>query len=347
MSNSASFYSLLLISSLLFASHHFHVYAAQAKPPVVKGLSFSYFSQNCPKLESIVRNHLKKVFKKDNGQAPGLLRIFFHDCFVQGCDGSILLDGSPGERDQPANIGIRSEALQTIEDIRALVHQQCGNIVSCADIIVLAARDSVYLSGGTDFKVPLGRRDGFNFSTALTTNLPFPTGNTSETLRKFAKQNFDVTDVVALSGAHTFGRAHCATFFNRLSPAVDPTMDKTLANKLKATCPNEDSTNTANLDIRTPTVFDNKYYLDLLNRQGVFTSDQDLHSDKRTKGLVNHFALNQSLFFDKFVNAVVKLSQLDVVTGNNGEIRNKCSVINSSKKKSVLTSVVAEFVDQF
>ena len=34
-------------------------------------------------LEGIVSKHLQKVFKKDNGQAPALLRIFFHDCFVQ------------------------------------------------------------------------------------------------------------------------------------------------------------------------------------------------------------------------------------------------------------------------
>ncbi|MQL10584.1 hypothetical protein EI010_25580, partial [Escherichia coli] len=113
---------------------------------------------------------------------------------------------------------------------------------------------------------------------------------------------------------------------------------KTLAKNLKATCPDANSGNTANLDIRTPTVFDNKYYLDLMNRQGVFTSDQDLLTDQRTKGLVNAFALNQTLFFEKFVNAMVKLSQLDVLTGNQGEIRTKCSVIN--KKKSMLASVV-------
>ena len=80
-----------------------------------------------------------------------------------------------------------------------------------------------------------------------------------------------------------------------------------------------------------------------MNRQGVFTSDQDLLTDKRTKGLVNAFALNQTLFFEKFVNAVVKLSQLDVLTGNEGEIRAKCNVIN--KKKSLLTTVVEEVVD--
>ncbi|KAG5108787.1 hypothetical protein JHK84_045694 [Glycine max] len=342
----SSAYPLFLISSILFISH---IYASQveAKPPVVKGLSYSFYSKTCPKLESIVRKHLKKVFKDDNGQAPALLRIFFHDCFVQGCDGSLLLDGSPSERDQPANGGIRTEALQTIDDIRGIIHKECGRIVSCADITVLAARDSVFLTGGPDYAVPLGRRDGLSFSTSGTSDLPKPFNTTGVTLDAFAAKNFDVTDVVALSGAHTFGRAHCGTFFNRLSP-LDPNMDKTLAKQLQSTCPDANSGNTANLDIRTPTVFDNKYYLDLMNRQGVFTSDQDLLNDKRTKGLVNAFALNQTLFFEKFVDATIKLSQLDVLTGNQGEIRGKCNVVNA--RKSLLTSVVEEvvqLVDQF
>ncbi|XP_020213697.1 peroxidase 12 [Cajanus cajan] len=346
-SSAYPFYSFLFISSILFISH-INATQTQAKPPVVKGLSYSFYSKTCPKLETIVRNHLQKVFKNDNGQAPALLRIFFHDCFVQGCDGSVLLDGSPGERDQPANIGIRSEALQTIDDIRALAHKECGRIVSCADITVLAARDAVFLSGGPNYAVPLGRRDGISFSTSGTKNLPSPLNTTSATLDAFAAQSFDVTDVVALSGAHTFGRAHCRTFFNRLSP-LDPNMDKTLAKQLQATCPDANSGNTANLDIRTPKVFDNKYYLDLMNRQGVFTSDQDLLTDKRTKGLVNAFALNQTLFFEKFVDAVVRLSQLDVLTGSQGEIRGKCNVVNSSKKSLLMSAVeeVVQFVDQF
>lgn len=194
-------------------------------------------------------------------------------------------------------------------------------------------------TGGPNYAVPLGRRDGLTFSASRTTDLPSPFNTTSVTIKTFAAKNFDVTDVVALSGAHTFGIAHCGTFFNRLSP-LDPNMDKTLAKNLQATCPNANSGNSANLDIRTPTVFDNKYYIDLMNRQGVFTSDQDLLNDKRTKGLVNDFAVNQNLFFEKYVDAVLRMSQLDVLTGNQGEIRSKCSVVN--KKKSVLSTVVEE-----
>ncbi|KAK7277400.1 hypothetical protein RIF29_18551 [Crotalaria pallida] len=331
----SSFYcSLLFISFLLLASH-FHVSEAQAK-----GLSPTFFDKTCPQLETIVRNQLRKVFKQDNGQAPGLLRILFHDCFVQGCDGSILLDGNPGERNQGANIGIRTEALNTIDTLRALVHKECGPIVSCADITVLAARDAVTLSGGPDFKVVLGRRDSTKFSIDGTGNLPGPGGDTDFILARFGPRGFDATDVVALSGAHTFGRAHCSTAFSRI---VDPTMDQTLANNLKATCPTASSPNTVNLDARTPIRFDNQYYIDILNRQGVFNTDQDLVNSDKTKGIVNAFAKDQNLFFQKFANAIIKLSQLDVLTGNQGEIRAKCNAVNK-KKPSILGSVVEEVV---
>ena len=82
---------------------------AKAPNPIAKGLSWRFYESSCPGVESIVRNHLKKVFKNDVGQAPALLRIFFHDCFVQGCDASILLDAIPpsnqSERDSRSNAG--------------------------------------------------------------------------------------------------------------------------------------------------------------------------------------------------------------------------------------------------
>ena len=93
-------------------------------------------------------------------------------------------------------------------------------------------------------------------------------------------------------------------------------------------------------DIRTPNKFDNKYYVDLVNRQGLFTSDQDLYTDERTKGIVEGFAEDQELFFEKFVDSMIKMGQLSVLTGKQGEIRANCSVRNSDN--SNLVSVVEE-----
>ncbi|XP_016511826.1 peroxidase 12-like [Nicotiana tabacum] len=331
----SSTFELLFISSLLLFSQFF-VSEAQGLPPVVKGLSWTFFQSSCPKLESIVRKRLERVFKDDVGQAAGLLRLHFHDCFVQGCDGSVLLDGSaggPSEKTAIPNLTLRKESFKIIDDLRERVHKECGRIVSCSDITALAARDAVFLTGGPNYVVPLGRRDGQNFATEQATldNLVAPTANTTTLLARLAAKDFDPTDVVALSGAHTIGISHCTSFTERLYPNQDSTMDKTFANNLKTSCPTANSNNTVNMDILSPNVFDNKYYVDLINRKGLFTSDQDLFTDRRTKNIVTSFGANQTLFFNKFVNAMIKMGQLNVLTGGQGEIRAKCSVRNKDK----------------
>ncbi|KAJ4965988.1 hypothetical protein NE237_017837 [Protea cynaroides] len=334
MGLSSSFVSVLLISSMVVLGFYTGVSETQSTPTLVKGLSWTFYKSNCPKLESIVKKHLKKVFKKDIGQAAGLLRLHFHDCFVQGCDASVLLDGSssgPSEQAAPPNLSLRAKAFEIINDLRALVDEQCGQVVSCADLVAIAARDAVSLSGGPEYDVPLGRRDGLSFATENATieNLPAPTSNTSVILTSLATKKFDATDVVALSGGHTIGIGHCSSFTNRLYPTQDSNMDKTFANNLKKTCPASDTNATTDLDIRTPNVFDNKYYVDLMNRQGLFTSDQDLYMDSRTKSIVTSFAINETLFYEKFVLAMIKMGQLSVLTGTQGEIRSNCSALNS------------------
>ncbi|EXC46562.1 Peroxidase 12 [Morus notabilis] len=313
------------------------VYAHKSSDvPLAEGLSWSFYDKSCPDAESIIRTQLKKVFNEDIGQAAGLLRLHFHDCFVQGCDGSVLLDGSasgPDEKNAPPNLSLRAKAFEIINDLRARVHKKCGRVVSCSDIAAIAARDSVFLSGGPDYAVPLGRRDGLTFATRAVTiaNLPSSASNASTIVAFLATKNLDATDAVALSGGHTIGLSNCSSFNNRLYPTQDPVMDQTFAKNLKAICPTNNTVATTVLDIRSPNAFDNKYYVNLMNRQGLFTSDQDLYSYSKTKDIVINFAVNQSLFFEKFIIAMTKMGQLSVLTGSQGEIRANCSARNPSK----------------
>uniref|UniRef100_A0ACD5XHG3 Uncharacterized protein n=1 Tax=Avena sativa TaxID=4498 RepID=A0ACD5XHG3_AVESA len=316
-------------------------------PPLAKGLSFQFYKATCPQAESIVFNFLRDAIRKDVGLAAALLRIHFHDCFVQGCDGSVLLDKTPteaSEKTAPPNVTLRPTAFKAINDLRALLAKTCGAVVSCADIAALAARDSVLLAGGPRYPVPLGRRDGLapaNLTTILGA-LPAPTSNVTTLLRSLAKINLDATDLVALSGAHTLGIAHCTSFQERLFPQNDVTMNKFFAGQLKLTCPALNTDNTTVNDIRTPNVFDNKYYVDLLNRQGLFTSDQDLHTDARTKPTVTKFAVDQAAFFNQFVFSVVKMGQINVLTGKQGQVRNDCSVPNAARSGAELPWSVVE-----
>ncbi|GLJ25117.1 hypothetical protein SUGI_0480380 [Cryptomeria japonica] len=324
-----------------------NVLSLNADPPIVNGLSWTFYKSSCPKLESIVEERIKFYLKKDVTQAAGLLRLHFHDCFVQGCDASVLLDGSasgPSEQNAPPNLTLRQKAFEIINDIKERVDKACGVIVSCADITAMAARYSVSETGGPKYKVPLGRRDSLKFATRAATlaNLPAPTSNASALINALAAKGLDATDLVALSGGHTIGIGHCTSFTERLYPTQDATLNKSFAKNLKVTCPTTNTTNTTVLDIRSPNVFDNKYYLDLMNRQGLFTSDQDLYTDKRTKQIVKDFALDQDLFFQKFALAMAKMSQLSVLTGTTGEIRTNCSAPNPT---SSIATLVEDFVD--
>lgn len=70
------------------------------------------------------------------------------DYEMQGCDASVLLDGSatgPSEQGAPPNLSLRAEAFRIINDLRRRVQKTCGRVVSCADILAIAARDAVYL----------------------------------------------------------------------------------------------------------------------------------------------------------------------------------------------------------
>lgn len=62
----------------------------------------------------------------------------------QGCDASVLLDTvgtTKSEKDTIPNLTL--SGFDVIDDVKAKVEQVCPGVVSCADILALAARDSV------------------------------------------------------------------------------------------------------------------------------------------------------------------------------------------------------------
>lgn len=124
-----------------------------------------------------------------------------------------------------------------------------------------------------------------------------------------------------MSDSHTIGVGHCNSFMKRLYPAQDPSMDKTFVKWVNHTCPSEGVANTTVLGVQLSARFNNKYYVDLMNQHGVFTSNQDLFADQQARGIVTAFAVNESLFFERFVAAVVKMGPMSLLTGLQGEIR--------------------------
>jgi peroxidase len=197
-------------------------------------------------------------------------------------------------------------------------------------------------SGGPSYKVPLGRRDSASFATRqdVLSDLPPPTATVPALLAVLSKINLDATDLVALSGGHTIGLGHCTSFEDRLFPRPDPTLNATFAGQLRRTCPAKGTDRRTPLDVRTPNAFDNKYYVNLVNREGLFTSDQDLFTNPGTRALVEKFVRNQRDFFDQFAFSVVKMGQIKVLTGAQGQIRRNCSARNAGAGVMLPWSIV-------
>ncbi|CAN6199982.1 unnamed protein product [Urochloa humidicola] len=305
-----------------------------------KELEIGYYQNKCGDnvdVEAIVRKHVSSF---DAGMKAGLIRLFFHDCFIRGCDASILLDPT-SDSQQPEKLGIPNfpsmRGYEVIDAAKAELEAKCPNTVSCADIIAFAARDaSFFLSGGgINFDMPAGRYDG-NVSLASETlpNLPPPFAGLQQLEKMFADKGLDAFDMVTLSGAHSIGRSHCSSFArDRLPPAgaAASDMDPAFAAELQANCTSASGgDNTVVEDYETPDVLDNQYYQNVLDRKVLFTSDAALTTKDMTNSLVRVYAIFPWLWQQKFEEAMVKMSRIEIKTAATGEIRKTCRFVNSN-----------------
>ncbi|XP_057720782.1 peroxidase 55-like [Arachis stenosperma] len=298
-----------------------------------------FYGQTCPNVESIVTQAVTTKFHQTITTGQATLRLFFHDCFVQGCDASVMIASPNGdaEKDASENLSLAGDGFDTVIKAKAAVEASCPGVVSCADILALATRDVIGLLGGPSYRVELGRRDGLvSKASSVDSNLPKASFNLNQLNKMFSKHNLTQTDMIALSGAHTVGFSHCNQFSNRLysfqsSSHVDPTLDPNYAQQLKSDCPQQ-SVNPSvviALDPQTSFTFDNLYYKNLVSGQGLLESDQTLFTDPASQATVVEFANNQNEFFVAFVAAMRKLGRVGVKTGNDGEIRRDCTTFNS------------------
>ncbi|KAF9613497.1 hypothetical protein IFM89_008344, partial [Coptis chinensis] len=300
-------------------------------------LKASFYSSTCPRAEAIVKSTVQTNFNKDPTIAAGLLRLHFHDCFVQGCDGSVLIAGASAERNALTNIGLRG--FEVIDDAKTQLEALCPGVVSCADILALAARDSVDLSNGPSWSVPLGRRDGRVSSSSEASNLPAPADSVAVQRQKFAAKGLNDKDLVTLVGAHTIGQTDCLFFRYRLynftaTGNADPTINQAFLAQLRALCPpNGAGTKRVALDKDSQTNFDVSYFKNVKGGNGVLESDQRLWDDTTTSNVVQNYAGTirglLGLRFDiEFSKAMIKMSSIGVKTESQGEIRKICSKIN-------------------
>nr|CAB3500291.1 unnamed protein product [Digitaria exilis] len=297
-------------------------------------LRVGFYDNSCPAAEIIVQQEVSKAVTANPGLAAGLLRLHFHDCFVRGCDASVLIDSTKGntaEKDAGPNTSLRG--FDVVDRIKTRVEQACAGVVSCADILAFAARDSVALAGGNAYQVPAGRRDGAVSRASDTNgNLPPPTANVAQLTQIFGTKGLTQKDMVILSGAHTIGSSHCSSFSSRLSQtgttaggSSDPTMDPAYVAQLARQCP-QGGDPLVPMDYVSPNAFDEGFYKGVMANRGLLSSDQALLSDKNTAVQVVVYANDPATFQSDFAAAMVKMGSIGVLTGSSGKIRGNCRV---------------------
>ncbi|GLU08307.1 hypothetical protein SLE2022_252260 [Rubroshorea leprosula] len=302
-----------------------------------QGLKMNFYQESCPLAELIVKTIIQRSVLSNPALPAKFLRMHFHDCFVRGCDASILLDtvdnNTKAEKDALPNQSL--SGFDVIDHIKTQIELFCPNTVSCADILALAARDSVsFLYNWPLWDVPTGRRDGrISLASDVLANIPSPFSGFNTLLQLFNSKGLNLTDLVLLSGGHTIGVAHCATFTPRLynfsgKGDQDPSLDPSYAQFLKKRCPNPANPATiVAMDPKSALTFDKHYYQTLLENKGLFVSDAALLTNSDSAEIVGRLHISNS-FIPQFANSMKKMGAIEVLTGTAGEIRKQCRVVN-------------------
>ncbi|KAF8039162.1 hypothetical protein BT93_B1651 [Corymbia citriodora subsp. variegata] len=305
-------------------------------------LTLDYYKSSCPSVLEIVRKEMECAVLSNPRNAAFIIRLHFHDCFVQGCDGSVLLDDTvtlQGEKKAPPSINSLG-GFRIVDRIKNMLESECPGIVSCADLLTIAARDATLLVGGPYWDVPLGRKDSRTASYEIATTIPTADESLPSIIAKFLYRGLSVTDMVALAGAHTVGMARCENFRARIygdfeaTSGMNPASEAYLGH-LKSICPpiGGGNNNVTPMDFVTPDLFDNSFYQLLLQGEGLLNSDQEMYSSilaVQTREIVKKYAAEPLAFFQQFSESMVRMGNItNPESFVNGEVRRNCRFINT------------------
>ncbi|KAF8765918.1 hypothetical protein HU200_008030 [Digitaria exilis] len=287
-------------------------------------------------VEATVASVVQRYISADRGVgAAGSSALHFHDCFVKGCDGSVLIDPSPinpdPEKGSPSNGGLRgSRDHHTKPSNSSRARARGPSPAPTSSPSPRGDASNILSAGAINYGVPSGRRDGLTSAASdATQSLPPPFAQLARLTELFAAKGFSQDELVTLSGAHSVGRAHCGAFSERIRPNVSDTMDADYGARLQQQCGDDGDGVAVDQDQGTPVDLDNVYYRNVLAGKVLFNSDWALVSDNATRQMVEENAADQAQWAAKFIDAMRKMGELEVLTGDEGEIRRFCNVTNS------------------
>jgi len=256
--------------------------------------------------------------------APILVRTAWHDSGTYdkanadkpwpeagGAIGSIRTDH---EVNAGPNAGLKKAITVYLKPIKDQVPE-----ISWADLIQMASATAIEVSGGPSMKMKYGRVDGIPANPAPPPfglpdakppfGGPSPQDPAAHLRYVFYKYGMDDKDIVALSGAHTIGRA----FKDRSGTVEEGYLGGTAYTKKG--CPFLASSETAGGRSWTKNwlKFDNSYFTDMANNDPdciTFPTDAVLMTDPGFKPHFDVFAKDQAAFFAAYAQSHKKLSEL-------------------------------------
>ncbi|KAK4377437.1 hypothetical protein RND71_003733 [Anisodus tanguticus] len=287
---------------------HVLVMFSLASMSLSSSLSPYFYNHVCPEALQTIKRVVEDEVKQEKRMGASLLRLHFHDCFVNGCDASILLDKT------------------TTIDSEKTAFVPNNNSIRGFDVIDKIKSRLINL-GGPTWEVTLGRRDSTTASrTTANNDIPTPFMDLPALIKNFKKQSLNEKDLVALSGGHTLGFAQCFTFRNRIYNETN--IDSTFARQRQANCPRSGgNSNLSPLD-PTPALFDSKYFSNLVSKKGLLHSDQALFNGGQTDNLVKTYSTNVGTFSKDFAESMIKMGNIKPLLGNQGQIRVNCRKVN-------------------
>ncbi|KAH8485194.1 hypothetical protein H0E87_026837 [Populus deltoides] len=110
----AAFFSVVLLRGTL-------AYYGQLTP--------TFYDKTCPNVSSIIRHVITETLVSDPRIGASLIRLHFHDCFVNEAAGN----------------NNSARGFEVVDRMKALLESACPATVSCADILAIAAEESVVL----------------------------------------------------------------------------------------------------------------------------------------------------------------------------------------------------------
>jgi len=203
-------------------------------------------------------------------------------------------------------------------------------VVSCADTLAFAARESLVQNGLPRYPVAAGRRDRpVSLSANAERDLPFPDTPAQEMVQMFERKGMTIDDLVVLIGAHSIGEAHCTVYEGRFR---DPEKRKDINPQyldqlhVQSFCVDQDQT--LPFDRMSQNIMDAGFYKQLLAHETLIESDRNLAVAPNTNAIMKRYADDQVGWTTRFIQAINKLGGLEVLTGDQGEIRKQCRAFN-------------------